>query len=112
MLPTTNRLTKKKEFEEIFKKSQSSYDKIMGVKKAINQLEVSRFGIMVGLKVSKEAVVRNKIKRRLREIIRKQINLIKPGLDIIIITLPAIKEKDYHELEVSIRQHFRKLRLY
>jgi ribonuclease P protein component len=112
MLPTINRLSKKNDFEGVFKNSKSSYDKILGVKMRANQQKITRFGIIVGLKVSKDAVGRNKIKRRIREIIRKQIGYIRPGLDIVLITLPAIKGKEFKEIEISIRQHFRNLRLY
>jgi ribonuclease P protein component len=112
MLSCKNRLIRKKDFEEVFKKAKSSYDKIIGVKVAVNQFSYSRFGILVGLKVSKEAVLRNKIKRRIREAIRPQVNLIKRGLDVVIITLPPIKDKELNEIENSVRGHFRKLRLY
>ena len=112
MLKTINRLTKDKDFSNVFDNGRSSFNKIIGVKTAANQQTSSRFGILVGVKVSKKAVERNKIKRQIREIIRLKLNEIKSGYDIIIITLPAVLNKNYQDIEQSINRHFKKLGLY
>ena len=54
---------------------------------------------IVGLKISKKAVQRNKIRRQLEEIIRLKFNQIKNGFDIVILTEPKIIEKKYKEIE-------------
>jgi len=112
MLKKTNRLTKDKEFENVFKKNISGYNKITGLKVAPNNLDISRIGILVSAKISKKAVVRNKIKRRIREILRLRLNNIKEGFDIIVLTLPEIKEKSYKEIEESLDNNLKKLKLY
>jgi ribonuclease P protein component len=116
MLKKINRLTKDKNFNNVFNpsagRSKSSYDKITGVKAAANKEECSRFGVLVGTKISKKAVIRNKIKRQIREIIRKNLKNIKSGYDYIIITQPAIKDKGYREIEESMCGNFKKLGLY
>ncbi|MCK4553470.1 ribonuclease P protein component [Candidatus Parcubacteria bacterium] len=112
MLNKINRLTKDKDFDNIFKNGKSSYDKLIGVKAIQNQLGNSRFGILVSAKVSKKAVERNKIKRQIREIIKLQLNKIKLGYDVVIITLPAILGKSYQEIERSVISHLKKLGLY
>ena len=111
MLNKINRLTKDKDFDNVFKNGKSSYDKLIGAKAIQNQLGDSRFGILVSAKVSKKAVERNKIKRQIREIIRLQQDKTKPGYDVVIITLPAILGKNYQEIEQSVNRHFRKLGL-
>jgi ribonuclease P protein component len=111
MLKQVNRLLRKKDFDAVWKKGRSSYDKIIGVKIINSSLEKNRFGIMVGLKVSKLAVERNKIKRRIREIIQAELPNLKNFSDIAITVLPAAKEKDFAELSESIKFNFKRLRI-
>ena len=112
MLKKENQLKKDKEFDNVFKNGRSGFCKILGVKAAVNRLETSRFGILVSNKISKKAVERNKIKRQIREVIRLQVFLIKPGFDVVIITLPPILGSSYKALEEAIGCNFKKLGLY
>jgi len=112
MLAKKNRLTKEKEFKTVFRKSKSSFDDILGVKVTKNKLEYSRFGIIVSSKVSKKAVERNKIKRRLSNLIRLQKQKIIRGFDCVIIVLPPILNKKLEEISQSLDKHFKKLKLY
>lgn len=66
----------------------------------LNNLKQNNFKIIVSLKVSKKAVVRNKIKRRIREILR-QANL-KLGYDIVVITNKEIINKSFREIKERI----------
>lgn len=112
MLKKINRLTKNKEFDYTFKKGRSSYDKTVGIKAVENDLKINRFGILISVKVSKKAVIRNKIKRQIREVIRLEMDKLKSGYDCVIITLPGIISKEYGEIEQSIKGHFKKLGMY
>lgn len=111
MLPRSNRLTKKSDFENAFKKGSSFDEKIFFLKLARNDLSYSRFGFVVSRKISKKAVIRNKIKRVLREIIRLELKKIKTGFDAIIIAKPDITEKTYRQIEETIERVLRKSRL-
>ena len=110
MLPQKNRLNKKKDFDAVFKKGKSSFDELLGVKiLKNNKQKFSRFGIIVSSKVSKKAVKRNKIKRRIRNIIRKNhLSSIVIG-DVVVISLPRVLDKKYSEIEKSLYKHFKKL---
>ncbi len=112
MLKKIHRLTKDKDFDNVFKNGRSGYDKILGIKAIVSQQANSRFGIVVSAKISKKAVERNKIKRQIREIIRARLDKIKSGYDIMIISLPDILGKNYQEIEESISRHFKRLGLY
>lgn len=112
MLKQDNRLTKKKDFDQVFKSGKSSFNKLLGVKSLKNDLKINRFGIVVGSKVSKKAVERNKIKRRIRAIVKIEIDRVKPGQDIVIITLPEIREKNFSEIEGAVKNSLDKLKLY
>ncbi|MDD4333323.1 MAG: ribonuclease P protein component [Patescibacteria group bacterium] len=111
MFKKDNRLTKDKEFDNVFKTGRSSYDKNIGIKAVINNLGGSRIGILISTKVSKKAVERNKIRRRIREILKLRLNKIKKNCDLVLIVLPAAKEKTYQELEESIDFNLKRLRL-
>jgi ribonuclease P protein component len=111
MLKKVNRLTKKKEFDAAWKKGCSSFDKIIGLKVLANDLKKNRFGVMVGLKVSKKAVERNKIKRRIREIIQTEIVNLKTGFDIVITVMPAARGLEFAELQKSLIDNLKRLRM-
>ncbi len=111
MLKKNNRITKDKEFEKIFKKGKGKYSSILGIKVINNNLEDSRFGIIVSTKISKKAVERNKIKRQIREIIKKYLPNVNIGKDIVVITLPKIKEANFEQIEKSFIFCLKKLKL-
>ncbi len=112
MLEKNNRIRLDKEFDRVFKTGQSFYGKVLGIKAADNALSFSRFGIMVGLKVSKKAVVRNKIKRQIRSIISQELSLIKPGKDVVVIVFPLILDNNFEEIKKSLENSFKKINLY
>ncbi len=95
MLPKKNRIRKKKEIEKIFKRGRTFKEASLVLKTMRNDLGVNRFGFIVSQKVAKKANIRNKIKRRLREIIR--LNLLKSDSDNLFITLPGMEKNDFAE---------------
>lgn len=99
MLPKENRLTKKKDFERVFRRGKGLKEKFLIIKVLGNNLKVSRFGFIVSKKISKKAVLRNKIKRRLRESVRPKLNQIRQGIDVAVIACPEIGEKNFREIE-------------
>lgn len=76
-----------------------------------NALPHSRFGIVVGLKVSKRATERNLIKRRIREIIRKSLKKVKAGYDLMVMANPMALKTEPKELERQALDCLRKLHL-
>jgi ribonuclease P protein component len=111
MLKRINRLLKKKDFDAVWQKGRSSFDKILGLKILANGFKINRFGVLVGLKFSKKAVERNKIKRRIREIIRAQAKNLKEGFDVVVTALPAARDKNFSELGESIKFNLKRLGL-
>jgi ribonuclease P protein component len=111
MLKKGNQLRLDKDFDQVFKKGRSSYVEILGIRVFLTKAKRNRFGILVSNKVSKKAVERNKIKRRIREIFRLKLDKIKPGYDIVVITLPQILGKDYQRIESAINISLKKLKI-
>jgi len=99
MLAKENRLVKTKDFEDVFKRGKFFAEDFINLKVANNNLDISRFGFIVGLKVSKKAVRRNRVKRQIREIIRLRLDKIKKGFDVIIMAKPEIVGRSYKEIE-------------
>ena len=101
-----NSLTKKKDFEQVFKQGRGYRRNFLYLKIKNNDLEFSRFGIIVSKKISNKAVVRNQIKRRIREAINNREEKIKKGMDVIIVALEDIKSKKFVEIDNCVEQVF------
>ncbi|MFH1129462.1 MAG: ribonuclease P protein component [Patescibacteria group bacterium] len=104
MLSSKNRLRKKSDINNVFKKGKTVAGHFIFLRATKNELKDNRFAFVVSLKVSKKAVVRNKIKRQLREIV-KQAEL-KQGFDFMIITKPSIIGKSFQEIKQDLNEIF------
>jgi len=89
-------LTKKNQYEAVYHNGNYRAGKELIIRILPNGLDISRYGITVSRHVGK-AVVRNKIKRRFREILRK-IKL-QPGFDIVIVARAPAAKADYSEMK-------------
>lgn len=72
-LPHQYRLTEKRAFREIFEKPCVVSDSCFKILARLNELDHSRLGMAVSLKVDKRAVQRNRLKRLIRESFRQHI---------------------------------------
>ncbi len=106
MLPKINRLRKKKEIDRVFAKGKGLREDYLSLRAAQNGLDSTRFCFIVSHRVSKDAVGRNKIKRRLREISRSLMSRLKTGYDIVIISSPGLKDRDFWEIKDNLETLF------
>jgi ribonuclease P protein component len=102
MLSAASRIKNKKDFDLIFKKGKTFKKGFLILKVYKNGLDKSRFGFVASLKVSKKAVVRNKIRRRISEIIRIKLKDIKTGFDFVFVVLPGIEKQKFQEIKEDI----------
>ena len=65
-----NRLKKKLDFENVFKKGKAVNGSFLFIKYIKNKLSVSRFSFLISTKIARKAVERNKIRRILSEVAR------------------------------------------
>ncbi len=90
------RLTDSKRFPLIHQDGRVWANRLLVVKIIPNDLDRSRFGFLVGKRIG-NAVVRNKVKRRLRDVIR--LEPVEAGWDIIFIARRGTASSDYHHLK-------------
>ena len=107
MLKRQNRLAK------ISKKRQSKFfvSPNFNIRISENKEKETRFGIVVSKKTSKKAVLRNKTKRIIREIIRENLTDIAKGKDIIIVSKKTLNQKLRKEAEQELLSVFKKARI-
>lgn len=108
MLAKKYRLARNKDFARISRQGKAVFGRELSLKWIKNDLPYSRFGIIVSLKVDKKANVRNRIKRRIRAVLKEYLTQFVRGYDFLILTRTGIKELDYHQIKDRMLKHFQK----
>lgn len=101
MLPKHHRLTRSKDFTRVRRRGRSAGSPLL----AVYVLPVRATEIRIGFSVSKKvgkAVVRNRVKRRMREVIRQRVPSMRPGQDVVVIARPPAAQATFRELEDAI----------
>lgn len=112
MLNQSLRLNKNKEFDQVFQAGHSFFGIFLGIKALKNEKNTNKFGVLVGLKISKLAVKRNLVKRRIKSVLEKENKNLKQGYNIVVITKPEIINQNYQEIKEEISRGLSKLKLY
>jgi ribonuclease P protein component len=95
------RLRRRAEYLHVYKHGQSVHAKGLVLFWLPNNAETTRVGMTASRQIGK-AHVRNRMKRRLREIFRLNKNLIKPGYDLVINVRQVMNRLDYKRTEDSL----------
>ena len=118
MLAKKYRLTTKRDFDEVYQNGRAfttPYFKLFYRKqKAANMPEgfaLPRFGFVASKKVGK-AVVRNKSKRRLREIVRLEHAKLSKDFEAVFICYNGLMDAEFGEVQDATQKLFKKLELY
>jgi ribonuclease P protein component len=102
------RLLEKADYGHVFTSGLRNHGKFFLVVFCENKLGTARLGIAVSRKVSKKAVVRNRIKRQIRESFRLNKNLLR-GMDCVVIAKNAAATTEQAALRSSLDAHWRKI---
>ena len=110
MLSKENRLTEDYDFRRVKRLGKSCHCPLFKFSfaphppKADREKSPSRFGFVISKKIDKRAVVRNRIKRLLREVVRENLEKIPDGFDIVFIVRPNIVGKNYEEISIEFNK--------
>jgi ribonuclease P protein component len=120
MLPPANRLRRDREFSAVYRKgirrnSQNltlralrdtnlNQHRLAQQQTGLKTLPATRIGISISLKVSKLAVVRNRIKRQIRAALRQMLPRMSPGWNLVIVVRPTAQECNYAEFLRQLEQ--------
>ena len=112
-LPKAHRLRNRKDYRAVYAQGIRRYSPhlILIARTQNSGAECppqSTFGISISKKVSKKAVVRNRIKRQIKGAIRTYLKQIEPGWKVVIVVKPKAVECKYEhflrELEELLKQ--------
>lgn len=98
------------EFRRLYNKGKSAVSPYFAVYCRKNRREVSRLGITTGVKLG-NAVKRNRVRRRIRELYRTNEGRILPGYDIVVVARTRAIYARYSDLERSFLQLLKKVEM-
>ena len=114
MLPKEYRLKKKTDIDIVFAHGRGVHGNLVGIKvwhivpdqfpKRGYEKDQLRIAVVVGKKVEKRAVYRNRIKRQIREVLRLllQKNKIRHGSMVVVFAKPGIIGSTYEEISADV----------
>lgn len=109
MLPKEHRLTDKRDFQRIFHHGQSFANRYLVMYYLKNRSnDTFRVGFSVSKKVGK-AVVRNRVKRLLREAFRLEKDRIEEPIDFVVIARPSAAELDFEKIQQNVQHLLRNM---
>lgn len=108
LMQKQHRLRKSKDFTQVRREGRSWADRLLVLIAHRTHNPTSRFGFSVSKRVG-NAVVRNRVKRRLREAVRTELApRIDDGWDFVVIARRDAADADYHRLNRSLMRLFRR----
>jgi ribonuclease P protein component len=105
------RIHENQRFQEVRRRGDCQADRLMVLCQLPNGLPYSRFGFSVSRRIGK-AVVRNRVKRRMREAVRLQMGHISPGWDLVWVARNPIREATYQEIFAASARLLRRASLF
>ncbi len=106
MLKAGNRLRARADFARAYQGGKTRHGEFVLVRARANHKATNRYGVVVSKKVSKRAVARNRIKRRILAIVRTELPLSAPngpsGVDLIIVVRPNALTSSHEALQRDI----------
>ena len=97
-------------FRRLYYRGVSAGNRYLVIYCRRNGTDVSRMGLTVSTKLG-HAVVRNRVRRRLREIYRLHEAEFKPGVDLVVVARSASVDAEFSALEQAFLQLARRLSL-
>lgn len=112
MLVASNRLRSRRDIARVFQRGRFATDGPVSVKVAANHLDYSRAVVVVSKKVSKKAVVRNRIRRRVAAVLAAEWATVTPGYDIVVTLRDDVAEAAAPELTRRVVSALQQVHVY
>jgi ribonuclease P protein component len=112
-LPKAYRLKDRKDYRAVYEQGLRRYSPHLTLialhsDRDAETVSATQLGISIGKKVSKKAVVRNRIKRQLKSAFRENLQWLEPGWKIVVVVKPQAIECKYEhflrELKKLLKQ--------
>ncbi|MDY0231731.1 MAG: ribonuclease P protein component [Candidatus Saccharicenans sp.] len=104
------RIRKQKDFTELYRRGRRLKSRYFHLVFQPNGLEYSRMAVVVSKKIGK-ATVRNRIKRRFKELFRRNKHLLRQPCDLIFIAQKEIPKLSWEELQAEYKSMISRLDL-
>lgn len=102
------RLTDSAEFEKVYRQGRAYRGKVLAMHAFPNDVGVARLGLSVSRKVG-TAVVRNAVRRRLREIFHAELRGLDIELDLVVSARPPASQASFQELRAEFVKALKKI---
>jgi ribonuclease P protein component len=106
-MKTLTTLKKNKEYRNVYSRGKSVADRHLVLYFLANNLDFCRFGFTVSKKVG-NAVVRNRIRRLLKEACRLNSTSFKGGFDLVLVARRSMAGLEYRQVEESLLKLYKK----
>ncbi|SJZ89389.1 ribonuclease P protein component [Garciella nitratireducens DSM 15102] len=107
----TYSLKKNQEFKKIYREGKSYVNGLLVIYYLPNQKNYNKLGLSVSKKVG-NSVIRNRVKRRIRESYRLNEEKIKKGYDMVIISRVKANQADFQSIEKALIHLLKKVHLW
>jgi ribonuclease P protein component len=96
-------LSRPQDFAALQREGQTRSHPLMVTRARRTELDATRFALSTGRRLG-GAVVRNRVRRRIREALRAMAPSFQPGWDVLIIARPALVDVDHETLVETLRR--------
>lgn len=106
-----NRIRKNMEFRAVYRRGKSFSNHLLVLYIYKNRKNINRIGVSVSKKVGK-SVVRNRVKRLIKECYRLNCSSLNTGYDLVFIARSAANDKSYNEIDGAVKNLFKRAGLH